>query len=101
MASCLIWGFGSYFDPLRTYSDIDILIAHEDYSNESCQLAIKSKQGMISSLDLVHIVILSATEMQSLNWLERCVPNKLGTVKSANWERDVERIVYKIQEFRG
>ncbi len=90
--SVKIFGFGSYFKRTPRYNDIDILLVHENISEQSCFAALKCKSTIIDNLDSVHVSILSESEEKSVDFLKTSEAIFIGTISESAFDRDMLKI---------
>lgn len=98
MAQIAVYGFGSFFSQAVVSNDIDILLIHEDISNESCALAISCKRHFLQSKKSLHITMLSKYEERDLDFIERSRAHPIGTIIANCLEEDVQRISRRLQD---
>jgi len=75
-----IYGFGSYFNEVGEFNDIDILIIHEKNDYDSCQFAIRCKRFLASNLDDMDITILSSLEEKHVSFIWKSSARYIGKV---------------------
>lgn len=92
MPTVSVFGFGSYFRGDDTARDIDLLIVHDNLSNESCALAIRCRRYLSEMVGNAHITILSKTEEEHFDFLTTSRARKLGAICSDRVEGDVVAI---------
>ena len=85
-----LYGFGSYFEIGEDYSDVDLLIVHQNSGRDSCEFAIKCKLWLASQISKVHISLLTQTEEQELRMILKSGSRFLGTIVESDLTGKVE-----------
>jgi hypothetical protein len=88
--SIVVYGFGSFFSGKDKPRDIDLLLVHRSTDMKSCKFAIDCKERLRSAIPLADIVLLSAAEAESLNFIERAKAVRLGNLSFESMDADVE-----------
>jgi len=94
-----VYGFGSFFNGISKYRDIDLLILHQSTSYESCQFSIWCKYYFVNKLFSAHITILSRLEEYQFSFIERSRAKILGFVFADTAQMDLDIINQKIIKF--
>jgi hypothetical protein len=92
-----VYGFGSFFKGSIAYSDIDLLLVHNDRSKDSCALAISCKRELQSMRENLHITMLSKQAEQSFLFLETARAQHLGHIEKDIDGQSIQKIVASIQ----
>lgn len=90
-----IYGFGSYFNGISLYRDIDILIVHDSNDYYSCIKAISLKKAIAERIKKVDISILSKSEESYLNMIEKSHAMLLYEIEDSYNSLDLEEIVFQ------
>ncbi|WP_423124574.1 hypothetical protein [Hydrosulfovibrio ferrireducens] len=94
-----VYGFGSFFNGSIEYSDIDLLLVHNDRSKESCALAISCKRELRSMLENLHITMLSKQAELSFSFVETARAQHLGRIEVVIDGQSIKKIVASIQAY--
>lgn len=94
--SLTVYGFGSFFRGSDHPNDIDLLLLHRSTQLESCKFAIFCKNQLKSALPFVDIVMLSRTEAENLDFVERAKAEQLASLRSDMIEADLQALVHRI-----
>lgn len=99
MSHVEVYGFGSFFNGNTDYSDIDLLLVHDDRSKESCALAISCKRELKAILQNLHVTMLSKQAEQSFSFTLTAQAKHLGRIDTFIDSRDIRKIVASIREY--
>lgn len=94
--SVAVYGFGSFFNGKSRPHDIDLLIVHRSTELASCKFAIDCKAQIKSELPAADVVMLSQSEAESLDFLERANALKLCNVGAASMAADVQALAARL-----
>lgn len=94
-----VYGFGSFFNGNIEYSDIDLLLVHDDRSKESCALAISCKRELHSTLQNLHVTMLSKQAEQSFSFTETAQAQHLGRIDALIDSQDIKKIAASIRAY--
>lgn len=91
MENVAVYGFGSFFNKIIEFRDIDILILHQSTSYESCQFSIWCKKYILTNVLCADVTILSKLEERQFSFIDKSKARHLGNVyeKSANNDLDI------------
>jgi len=96
-----VYGFGSYFKGAATFRDIDILVVHNSNSYESCLDAISLKRAIITTIDGVDVSMLSQSEEQNFNFIDKSQAFLLYEYKGGNKGFAAKEILEKVQAHKN
>jgi len=99
MSHIEVYGFGSFFNGNTDYSDIDLLLVHDDRSLESCALAISCKRELQAILQNLHVTMLSKQAERSFSFKLTAQAKHLGCVDTLIDSRDIKKIVASIRVY--
>ena len=99
MSHVEVYGFGSFFSGNADYSDIDLLLVHDDRSKESCALAISCKRELKAILKNLHVTMLSKQAEQSFSFTLTAQAKHLGRIDTFIDSRDIRKIVASIRAY--
>lgn len=94
-----VYGFGSFFNGYADYSDIDLLLVHDDRSAESCAFAIRCKRELQATLQNLHVTMLSKQAEQSFSFKLTAQAKPVGFVDPLTESRDIKKIVASIRAY--
>ncbi len=94
-----VYGFGSFFNGTADYSDIDLLLVHDDRSRESCALAISCKRELMVLLESIHVTMLSRQAELSFSFTLTAQAKHLGRIDTSIGSRDIGKIVASIRAY--
>lgn len=97
MSHIEVYGFGSFFSGSTDYGDIDILLIHENRSQESCSFAISCKRELQAKIKNIHVTMLSKQAEQSFSFRSTAQAKYLGLIDTTTSKQDIRRIVVSIQ----
>ncbi len=100
MATVKAYGFGSHFRIDRKARDIDVLLLHENFSNESCQHALACKARFIADIPSVDIIILSESEALENKLIDKSRAVFLGNIHESSRITDIVLVTAKIQTWK-
>lgn len=93
MTSCaVIFGFGSFFNGIEQFRDVDLLVVHENSSTLSCTLASRCKRRLLEEVKGAHVTMLSVDEEQQLDFVRRAKAIEIGIVSSHTIDSDINYI---------
>lgn len=99
MSHVEVYGFGSFFNGNTDYSDIDLLLVHDDRSKESCALAISCKRELKAILQNLHVTMLSNQAEQSFSFALTAQAKHLGRIDTFIDSRDIRKIMASIRAY--
>lgn len=99
MSNVDVYGFGSFFNGNTDYSDIDLLLVHDDRSKESCALAISCKRELKAIQQNLHVTMLSKQAEQSFSFTLTAQAKHLGRIDTFMDRRDIKKIVASIRAY--
>ena len=91
-----VYGFGTYFNGSGAYNDIDIVIVHNDRTQESCHRAIACKRALQCHLGNLHITMLSKQAEQSFGFLATAHAKHIGRIEGIATAEGINEIIKKI-----
>lgn len=80
--SVSVYGFGSAFCKKESSRDVDLLILHDDISQDSCKYAIKCKSLLAYRISNAHITMLSRTEVLQFNFINVAKASYVGSIRN-------------------
>lgn len=95
-----VYGFGSYFNSISLYRDIDILIVHDSNDYYSCTQAVALKKAIAKRVEKIDVSILSKSEESYLNMIKQSCAILLYEIEDNYNSLDIERIISKLLFFR-
>ncbi|MEG6544919.1 hypothetical protein V6C59_03395 [Acinetobacter bereziniae] len=84
-----IYGFGSFFNSSKFWTDIDFCIIHSDTSKESCENAINLKTIILENIHNADVTLLSVKEECELNFIVKSKAKLLGYIQSSNLQNEL------------
>jgi hypothetical protein len=96
----MVLGFGSYFESVTPYRDIDLLIVHDSISRGSCLKAIDLKRKILKEIDRASVTTLSKSAEQDFDFVNISRAILLETFDENDNVLHIERVVTKISSFR-
>ena len=95
MENVAIYGFGSFFDKMAEFRDIDILILHQSTSYQSCQFSIWCKKYLLANVFRADVTMLSKSEERQFSFIEKSKARHLGNVYERSAKNDLDIILVK------
>lgn len=99
MSHIEVYGFGSFFEGNTNYSDIDLLLVHDDRSKESCAFAISCKRVLQATIHNLHITMLSRQAEHSFSFTVTAQAKHLGCIDTTIEGRGINKIVAAIRAY--
>lgn len=94
-----VYGFGSFFNGNIDYSDIDLLLVHDDRSKESCAHAIRCKRELKAILQNLHVTMLSKQAELSFSFTLTTQAKHLGRIDTFIDSRDIRKVAASIRAY--
>lgn len=99
MRAIEVCGFGSFFAEKTEFGDIDLLLVHADRSKESCAHAIRCKRELQTTLQNLHVTMLSKQAEQSFSFKLTAQAKHLGFINMFLGGSEIEKIVVLIKAY--
>lgn len=97
----IIYGFGSFFKRIGDFNDVDLLIIHDSNSYKSCLEAISLKSEMLLRISNAHVTMLSKSEEDKFNFIEKSFAVQLGEYSGIEKEIIVSELIKIMQSIRN